>query len=357
MADTDASGAPRRSLVTGATGLLGGNIVAHLLDAGGEVVALVRDPERARRLLPDHDRLTVAAGDITDPGAYSPLLPGCDAVFHTAAYFREFYRPGADLEQMERVNVTAVGDLLRAAEAAGVPVFVHTSSINVLAATGPQRAADEDTGVPEHYRDLDRSVDYASSKVRAERVVRDYAATSAMRVPIVLPGWMWGPGDAGPTSAGRLLQSLATGRMRAVPALSNYAVDARDVAAACVRAAVLPVTGRFVVAGAKHTIREIAEVVAKETGTPVPRAVPAWLAMAVVTLMEVSARLRGTEPTATRTGVAVLRDAAGRNISSARAQRELGIVFRPIERTIADEVAWYRAQGVLPERDPASSPQ
>lgn len=31
-----------------------------------------------------------------------------------------------------------------------------------------------------------------------------------------------------------------------------------------------------------------------------------------------------------------------------KAQAELGLSFRPMEETIADEVAWYRANGMLP---------
>ncbi|MDT0302377.1 NAD-dependent epimerase/dehydratase family protein [Streptomonospora wellingtoniae] len=348
---------PRRSLVTGATGLLGGNITAQLLDAGGEVTALVRDADRARRLLPDHPRLRIGVGDVTDPAAYTPLLAGCDTVFHTAAYFREYYETGADLRVLERVNVASLHPLLRAAEDAGVSAFVHTSSVNVLATTGPDSPADEETPPPRRYRGLDRSLDYPSSKVRAEEAVREYARTCSMRVPIVLPGWMWGPGDAGPTSAGRLLQAVAAGRMRAVPALGNYVVDARDVAAACVRAAGPGGGGRYVVAGTRHRLRDLTAAVAAETGTAAPREVPVPAALGVVALMEGLARLRGTEPPATRTGLAVLREGDGRNITSARAQRELGTAFRPMERTIADEVAWYRAHGILPGPSGASVPR
>ena len=45
-----------------------------------------------------------------------------------------------------------------------------------------------------------------------------------------MPGWMWGPRDAGPTAAGRFALSLARGRLRAVPDCGNHLVDARDVA-------------------------------------------------------------------------------------------------------------------------------
>jgi dihydroflavonol-4-reductase len=97
-----------RSLVTGATGLLGSNLVRRLLDGDEEVVALVRDADRAKRLLPDDPRLRVSVGDITDPGSYRHLLEGVDEVFHTAAYFREYYQNPAQIAPLEEVNVSAV---------------------------------------------------------------------------------------------------------------------------------------------------------------------------------------------------------------------------------------------------------
>jgi NAD(P)-dependent dehydrogenase (short-subunit alcohol dehydrogenase family) len=57
--------APGRVLVTGATGLLGSNVTAELLAAGAEVLALARSADRARTLLPVHERLRIVEGDIT----------------------------------------------------------------------------------------------------------------------------------------------------------------------------------------------------------------------------------------------------------------------------------------------------
>lgn len=345
---SDTTDIPTRSLVTGATGLLGSSITRLLLDGGGEVVALVRDPARARRLLPDHPALRVVAGDVNDPGSYRKELVGVDTVFHTAAYFREYFQPGADLALMERTNVTAVRDLLTTAAEAGVPTVVHTSSVNVLNRQGADNPADEHTPPPPELRDQPTSTSYSASKVRAEAVVREFADRPGLRVPVVLPGWMWGPGDAGPTSAGRLFLAVARGEMRAVPRLHNYVVDVRDVALACVRAAARPEAGRYVVAGRRHSLQEICAAVAAVTGAQTPRTVPAGLAMAVAALLEAQARLRGKEPVATRTGVQVLRDGDGRHFSSARAQQQLGIVFRPIEQTMADTAQWYREHGFLP---------
>ncbi|MCP2164362.1 NAD(P)H-binding protein [Goodfellowiella coeruleoviolacea] len=74
-----------RILVTGATGNVGREVVAQLLDSGVAVRALTRDPGAAR--LPEG--VEVVRGDLADPDSLRPGLTGVDAVFliwplHTA---------------------------------------------------------------------------------------------------------------------------------------------------------------------------------------------------------------------------------------------------------------------------------
>ena len=82
-----------KAFVTGSTGLLGNNLVRQLVDQGHQVKGLIRSPEKAERLLGDLDVERVQ-GDMREVSGFAPELAGCDAVFHTAAYFREYYQPG-----------------------------------------------------------------------------------------------------------------------------------------------------------------------------------------------------------------------------------------------------------------------
>ena len=262
----------RSAVVTGATGLLGNNIVRQLLAHGCEVTAIVRDKERARRLLPASDGLRVVVGDVTQLNGFAFALRGAEAVFHTAAYFREYYQPGYDPGLLHRTNVQAVLDLLQAALDAAVPVVVHTSSVGTLG-TGP----DADSSLADENSRLNgrgtRNA-YFASKVRADEAVHAFCERHTLRVPVILPSWMWGPHDAGPTSAGRLFLAVARGELRAVPRAGNHVVDARDVASACIRAAVRG-SGRYVVGGVWRTLPDVCGAVARTVGVAAPRAVPA----------------------------------------------------------------------------------
>ncbi len=66
-----------RVLVTGATGRIGGEVVAGLLAAGAKVRALTRDPAAAR--LPAG--VEVVAGDLTRPESLEAGLDNVAAVF------------------------------------------------------------------------------------------------------------------------------------------------------------------------------------------------------------------------------------------------------------------------------------
>ncbi|MFF8260183.1 NAD-dependent epimerase/dehydratase family protein [Streptomyces virginiae] len=342
---------PRRAepgavMVTGATGLLGHAVVARLLAAGSEVTAVVRDVGRARRLLPTCPRLRLVPGDVTDVDSYAGALRGMDAVIHTAAYFREYYQPGHDLELLYRTNVDAVEELLKAAVDAQVPTVVQTSSIAVLGAGDRDAPADEATP----NGDPSRGNHYRAAKIRAERLTGRFAERYGLRVPLVLPAWMWGPGDAGPTSAARLFLAVARGEIKALPAVGNHLVDARDVAAVCVAAAAPEAGGgRWIAGGSWYPLHEICAAVVRATGSgTVPRRLPAPAAMTIASVLEWQAKVRKVAPVATRTGMRTLLEGHHRRVSSARAVRELGVSFRPLEQTVADQAAWHRAQGQLP---------
>lgn len=333
-------------LVTGATGLLGHAVVARLLAAGSEVTAVVRDAERAKSLLPGHPALRLVVGDVTDIDSYAGALHGMDAVIHTAAYFREYYQPGHDLDLLHRTNVDAVEELLKAAVDAEVPTVVQTSSIAVLGGGDVRSPADEETP----NGDPARGNHYRASKIRAERSIEGFGEKYGLRVPLVLPGWMWGPGDCGPTSAGRLFLAVARGEIKALPSAGNHVVDARDVAAVCVSAAALGTGGRrYIAGGSWYPLHEICAAVVRATGTgTVPRKLPPPAAMTIASVLEWQARVRGAAPVATRTGMRTLLEGHHRRVSSARAVRELGASFRPLEQTVTDQAAWLRARGELP---------
>ncbi len=332
-----------KAFVTGSTGLLGNNLVRQLLAEGHEVIGLTRSAEKFERMLGDTAAIRVV-GDIEDIDGFAEHLTGCDVVFHTAAYFREYYGKGDHLAKLEAINVTATLELMAASDARGRKTFIHTSSAGTIGKHENGEPGDEETPPsPKQLRNL-----YFKSKVDGDAKIRAYQPPNGMAVIQILPGWMWGPGDAGPTGAGQIVFDFLDGKVPAVPDGGSTLVDARDVAAAMVRAVGKPHGERFIVGGRYHSLREVVDLIARETGKPAPKGnLPSWLAIGYAYMSEVWASLTGGRAAANLAGVRTMSEK--HNVSSAKAERELSASFRPLGDTIHDAIAWYEQHHMLPQ--------
>jgi dihydroflavonol-4-reductase len=330
--------------VTGATGLLGNNLVRALLRAGHRVRALVRSEEKGRRLLSDVE-VEIVKGDMQDVAAFASALEGCDAVLHTAAYFREYYQPGDHAAHLERINIDGTLELMAAADARRVATFVQVSSSGAVGMPANGSPGDEDTPAAE----WQMANGYFRSKVEGDRRIRAFAPKNGMKVIEILPGWMWGPGDAGPTAAGQLVLDFAAKRVPVVPEGGTSTVDARDVAAAMVAAMDRASHGdRFIVGGQYRDLAAILLDLEAITGVRGPRLrVPYVLVLCFAFVLELVARMTGGKLLVSREAVRMMR--ARHVVSSARAERGLGVTFRPFAETARDVVAWYVDHGMLAE--------
>jgi dihydroflavonol-4-reductase len=332
------------AFVTGANGLLGGNLVRLLAQQGHQVTALVRSKQRAATTLVGLD-VRFVEGDLRDIGGYAAALDGCDTLFHTAAYFREYFAPGDHWSVLKAINVDATIALLEEAERRGVRRAVHTSSTGVIGHRKGSDASDESDG-PD---DSAMANLYFRSKVVAEDAVRAFLARSALPVTMVLPGWMWGPGDAAPTGSGQITLDFLNRRLPGVFPGGGCPVDARDVAQGMLAAAERGRSGeRYIVGGDTYiSMAAIFRTLEDVSGVPGPRLpVPAPAALFYGWMSDQYSRITGRPTTASVAGVRTLLEM--HRTSSAKAVRELGVTFRPFKETLRDEVAWFRAN--TPER-------
>ncbi|MBD2441049.1 SDR family oxidoreductase [Nostoc sp. FACHB-110] len=331
----------KTAFVTGATGLLGSNLCQLLLAQGWQVKGLARSIDKAQRFHPD-SQVQFIQGDIENVSAFAPALKGVDVVFHTAAFFREYYQPGSDWNQMKRINVDATIKLLQAAEMQGVARTVFTSSSGVIQ-TYPDKAATE--AAP--YSQFAEKNLYFKTKILAECEIYRFLETSQMDVVMILPGWMMGPGDAAPTSAGQLVLDILTSKLPGTIDGGASLTDVRDVAAAMISAAELGKRGeRYIVAGSLKTIKEIAIELEAISGVKAPRIeIPDKVALSIAWLLEFWARSTGRINPMPLAGIQTLLEKA--NLSSAKAIQELGITFRPFTHTLKDTVLWYQSHGYL----------
>lgn len=183
-------------LLTGATGVIGSELLPALISAGHQVRTLVRDP---RRLGAERVNVQIALGDLSDPFSMRHAMRGVDTVIHLAATIRD--QRGGTIEELNGLGTIR---LLRSAERAGVERFVFFSAIG---ASSFQRTR------------------FFRAKALAERAVR----AAPLETTVFSPSIVYRPGDPWIT----LLQRLAL--LPAVPVSgsgrANYQpIWARDVA-------------------------------------------------------------------------------------------------------------------------------
>ncbi len=339
-----------RAFVTGATGLLGNNLVRSLEAGGHEVVALARNPRKAEQVL-DGTRASLVVGDMRDVGSFAGGLDGCDAVFHTAAYFRETFEPGSNESELEEINIGGTMQLLDAADRAGARAFVHVSSGGTIGRKSDGSPGDEDTPpLP-----MQTENPYFRSKLKGDAVMGAWRGRGDLRIVQMLPGWIWGPWDAAPTAAGKIIAEFTAGRIPANIGGGTSIVDARDVSAAMVAAASRAVAGetggsgidKYVVGGRFCTMREIMELLAGATGAPAPRFdIPFSVLLGYSYGCVAWGRLTGGAPLITPLAVRTMH--ARIALDSTKAERELGLRFRDLTETFRDAVDWQRSHPAAP---------
>ena len=327
-----------KAFVTGATGLLGSNLVNALLASNYEVRGLVRSVDKARRVFPN-DEIELVPGDMSDVNAFAPSLKGCDVLFHTAAYFREYYQPGDHQAILEKINVQGTVDLLLAAEKNALRKAIHISSSGVIGLKSDGSPGDESTLPDEH----STANLYFSSKVSAELAIGRFLKERTLPVAIILPGWMWGPGDWAPTGSGQLVLDFQAGKIPGILDGGACVVDARDVAQSCVAAVDRGHSGeRYIVGGHFMDFGEILATLEKVTGIPAPRRrIPYPVLIAAAAFSQTWSRFTGKSSLITVEAVKTMH--ARRFVASDKSIRELNASFRPFEDTVRDEVAWFRA--------------
>jgi nucleoside-diphosphate-sugar epimerase len=197
-----------RVLVTGGTGFLGSHIAVALLKAGCQVILLARSSKR----LPARDRvdrladwfgleatvrkrLTVAEGDILDPGWIgeavnkAPALGQVDEIVHCASdtSFAERKRP-----EVEAANIGGLRNVLELAVRSACSVFHHVSTAFVAGAR--DGLCQEEWVESGPFTNV-----YEETKARGEILARDICRREGLRLSVYRPSIVYGDSRTGRT--------------------------------------------------------------------------------------------------------------------------------------------------------------
>lgn len=326
-----------RVAITGASGLLGGNLAAELIAAGHEVVATRRAGTQVAHLA--DLKIEWRDADLGDAAALARAFDGVAAVFHCAAAvtIKREVTP-----EMRAVNVDGTRHVIDACVKAGVKRLVHTSSVVAVGLSEDGRPCDETATW--NFDKLGLLDAYAITKHEAEDVVR--AEGGRIDAVIVNPTYMFGPRDARPSSGKMILEVVRRRLPGWTPGYNNF-VDVRDVARGMIGAWQKGRRGeRYILAGHDMTYRRLFELIAKVADVKPPRLPAPKLIARIVGKWGDFVEARGGEPVVNSTQVKYAFTDRFR-FASTKAARELGYKFGPLEPAIHDALDWFRANHML----------
>lgn len=308
------------ALVSGATGFLGGHLLARLRENGFQVRALARPTSDIAGLA--GSGVDISAGDVADQRSLQRAMAGRQLVFHTAGRVSDW----GSRREFWQANVEGTANVIAACREAGVKRLVHVSSLTVLGLPRSGARVDEKTPLAESSRDF-----YTASKIAGEKLVRA-AHGGGLETVVIRPGVIWGPGDT--AILPRLAALLRRGRLVFIGRGGNHLglSHVENLSQGLILAALTPAAAGqtyHLTDGEEITAREAFCQLAAALGVAPPRlALPFPVVFILAAIMEWAARLRhaAVPPAFTRYGVRLV--ACDSRYDIGKAQNELG--YRPL---------------------------
>jgi UDP-glucose 4-epimerase len=260
-----------RTLVTGAGGFVGANLVRRLLADGESPVAAVRAGSDRWRLADLGDEVELVEVDLRDPEAVAKLVAEHrpERVFHLAAHGA--YSDQRDVTRIFETNLLATATLLDACLAGGVEEFVNSGSSSEYGLKDHPPREDER---------LEPNSAYAVGKAAAALYCAHRATETEARIVTLRLYSVYGPLEAPRRFIPTLVMAGLAGGLPPLvaPRIARDFVHVDDVVAAYLTAAERGRSGAFynVGTGVQTTIADAVEAIRELLGI---EAEPDWGSM------------------------------------------------------------------------------
>lgn len=309
------------SLVSGANGHLGNNLVRFLLKNGIPVRATVRNSKNKKPF--EGLDCEVIEADITDKVSFIEALQGVETFYAVGAAFKLWAKDPK--KEIYDVNMLGTQNTIEAAAEAGVKRIVYVSSIAALDYTKlPTR---EDYGYNPDRRNM-----YYNSKNDGEKLAFELAKKLGIELVSVMPSAMIGSESFLPLNVSYgVLKLILNKEIPVDTKITLNWIDVKDVAEGCYLAAQKGRNGeRYILANEKcMTITDttiLADRLFPQLKLKVPSSVPKFLLYAIAGIMELFAKLNDKTPILTRKDIAMF-SGLQQNFDISKARNELG--FNP----------------------------
>ena len=331
------------TLVTGATGFVGGNLARALWARGEDVRALVRPS--GNDLAIRNTGVAQVAGDLLDSESVRRAAEGCETIYHCAAIY-SFWSPRP--REMYRSNVVGTVNLLDAARRAGVRRVVFTSSVATIGIPPEGSREPEHLGTEEMPPRPALLIGYYKQSKYATEQIALAANDNEMEVVVVNPCAPVGEWDVKPTPTGQIPLFFARGKAPGYINTGMNLIDVADVAEGHILAMEHGVPGERYILGYRNlTLKEIFDILSEITGRRAPSVpIPHWAILGFAYLDEfVQGKLLRQPPTVPVEAIKITKHPM--YVSSAKAVAQLGLPQSPVEVALEKAIRWFRDYGYL----------
>lgn len=187
-----------KTLITGATGFLGGALTHRIHNMGWDVTALGRNPAKLNQL--EDIGIHIVRADISKKDEVNASFSDFDLVFHCAA----LPSPWGGFEKFYQANVIGTRNIVNACLENNVKRLVYVSTPSIYFDYNSHISVKENDPLPEPISH------YAHTKLLAEEEV-DKGSAQGLAVVSIRPRALFGEGDT--VIFPRLLSRLKTGRL------------------------------------------------------------------------------------------------------------------------------------------------
>ncbi|MEN9564269.1 MAG: hypothetical protein RIR73_2513 [Chloroflexota bacterium] len=324
-----------KTLVTGATGFLGGALTYRLHSMGWEVTALGRNPAKLNQL--EEDGIRVVRADISKKDEVSASFSDFELVFHCAA----FPSPWGGFEKFYQANVIGTRNIVQACMDHNVSRLVYVSTPSIYFNYSSRVGVKETDPLPEPISN------YAHTKLLAEEEV-DKGSAQGLAVVSIRPRAIFGEGDT--VIFPRLIPRLQSGRLPILGDGENvvdltYIQNVVDALLLCAESPKNTLGKKYSISnGEPVKIWKLIERICDELGYPHPsRKVSYKTANTAATVLEFLYSLipYSPEPPLTRVSVSMMANNTTLDISAAKV--ELG--YQPkvsVEEGVRRFLKWWK---------------
>lgn len=321
-------------LITGATGLVGNQILQHLLADNFKIYAT----KRADSIIPlQSEKINWVEINSIEGNLFKLISESIDFVVHAGGLVS--YKK-SDAAKIFQVNTEWTSKLANDALVAGVKKFIFISSIAALGKDSNNKFIDENTPKSEH----EFLSNYGKSKRKAEEMLWNL---SKEKLPILIfnPSVIIGPANRYQSSA-QLLGYVSDQKPFYTKGLINY-IDVRDVAKIVVQSLQNKINNKqFVLNAGSISYRDFFRAIAKQLKVKTPSiGVPKFMVVLGAVLENIISILSGKPATLT---METAKMAGNKKIYNAeKAKNTFNIRYRTLEESIEWTVNEMQKKGEL----------